>query len=131
MSDNDSNSPICPECGLRKCSFSHKRQDGTRVYKKKCFRCKGKKWVGVPKDKLPYYKVAYARKEELMRCEMPDCNFKAVHLCQLDIDHIDGDKQNNDPSNLIVLCANCHRLKTHMSKDYVNIEHRERMKKSE
>ena len=42
------------------------------------------------------------------------CGFEAEHRCQLDLDHIDGDKKNNDPSNIQVLCANCHRLKTHM-----------------
>ena len=32
--------------------------------------------------------------------------------CQLDVDHIDENHQNNDPANLQTLCANCHRLKT-------------------
>lgn len=40
------------------------------------------------------------------------CNFKAVHTCQLDVDHIDGNHSNNLPENLQTLCANCHRLKT-------------------
>lgn len=41
------------------------------------------------------------------------CGFKAIHKCQLDVDHIDGDHSNNTPSNLQTLCANCHRLKTY------------------
>ena len=45
------------------------------------------------------------------------CDFKPVHISQLDVDHIDGDRWNNDPSNLQTLCANCHRLKTHLSND--------------
>jgi hypothetical protein len=32
--------------------------------------------------------------------------------CQLDVDHIDGNKFNNEQTNLQTLCANCHRLKT-------------------
>jgi 5-methylcytosine-specific restriction endonuclease McrA len=35
----------------------------------------------------------------------------------LDVDHIDGDRFNNDPANLQTLCANCHRLKTHLAGD--------------
>lgn len=49
-------------------------------------------------------------------CE--SCGFTPVHDCQLDVDHKDGDKSNNDPSNLQTLCANCHRLKTYLSKDW-------------
>ena len=37
----------------------------------------------------------------------------SYHRCQLDVDHIDGDHSNNDPTNLQTLCANCHRLKTY------------------
>lgn len=47
------------------------------------------------------------------------CNFIAEHICQLDIDHIDGNHNNNDESNLQTLCANCHRLKTHLNKDNI------------
>ena len=49
-------------------------------------------------------------------CEI--CSFVPEDLCQLDVDHIDGNKKNNDPSNLQTLCANCHRLKTKRNKDY-------------
>ena len=45
------------------------------------------------------------------------CGFVPVHISQLDVDHIDGDRWNNDPANLQTLCANCHRLKTHLSGD--------------
>lgn len=47
-------------------------------------------------------------------CEQ--CGFVALHKCQLDVDHIDGDHSNSDPSNLQTLCANCHRLKTHVQR---------------
>ena len=45
------------------------------------------------------------------------CGFVPMHPCQLDIDHIDGCHSNNDHDNLQTLCANCHRLKTHMNGD--------------
>lgn len=38
------------------------------------------------------------------------CGFLAEDKCQLDIHHIDKDHNNNVTTNLITLCANCHRL---------------------
>lgn len=46
------------------------------------------------------------------------CGFKAEHRCQLDVDHIDGNRENNDHSNFQLLCANCHRLKTYQNEDW-------------
>lgn len=40
------------------------------------------------------------------------CGFIPEHECQLDVDHIDDNHKNNDPTNLKTLCANCHRLKS-------------------
>lgn len=48
------------------------------------------------------------------------CGFEARYKCQLDIDHIGGNRENNEPSNLQVICANCHRLKTQENKDWAN-----------
>jgi hypothetical protein len=52
------------------------------------------------------------------RCEQ--CGFIPIHPCQLSVDHVDGDRTNNALSNLRTLCHNCHALKTHLSKDYLN-----------
>jgi hypothetical protein len=57
-----------------------------------------------------------------MVCER--CKFIPEHMCQLDVDHIDGNSQNNDISNLMTLCANCHRLKTKKNKDWNRLEYR-------
>jgi len=43
-------------------------------------------------------------------CSM--CDFTSIYPCQFDVDHINGNHQNNNTSNLQTLCANCHRLKT-------------------
>jgi 5-methylcytosine-specific restriction endonuclease McrA len=51
-----------------------------------------------------------------MKCSQ--CGFVAIHRSQLDVDHIDGNHRNNDISNLQVLCANCHRLKTYTNEDW-------------
>jgi 5-methylcytosine-specific restriction endonuclease McrA len=47
------------------------------------------------------------------------CGFIPVDRIQLDVDHKDGNRANNDPSNVWTLCANCHRLKTKRNKDGV------------
>lgn len=46
------------------------------------------------------------------------CGFIPEDLVQLDIDHIDANRSNNDPANLQTLCANCHRLKTKANDDW-------------
>ena len=48
------------------------------------------------------------------------CGFVALHPCQLDIDHIDGNRDNNDRSNIQTLCANCHRLKTILERNHMD-----------
>jgi 5-methylcytosine-specific restriction endonuclease McrA len=40
------------------------------------------------------------------------CGFIPIHDEQLQVDHRDGDRFNNDRSNKWTLCANCHALKT-------------------
>lgn len=61
--------------------------------------------------KAPRQKVSYDyRKYKGDTCSK--CGFVPEHPCQLDVDHIDEDHANNDPSNLQTLCSNCHRLKT-------------------
>ena len=69
--------------------------------------------------KKSYIKSVYpyaVHKKEI--CE--HCGFIPVHISQLDVDHKDGDRWNNDPSNLQTLCANCHRLKTMMAQDWTS-----------
>lgn len=108
---DDPNRPMCRECGVRVVQFiNYSPVDGRPMYKTKCFRCQGY----VNGQQTPY-KAALKKKKETLTCEK--CGFKAVDTCQLDVDHIDGDKSNNDPSNHQILCANCHRLKTKLNKD--------------
>lgn len=38
------------------------------------------------------------------------CGFVAEHICQMDVHHKDHNHENDDPTNLVTLCANCHRL---------------------
>ena len=71
-----------------------------RLWDVYCYQCK---------------KYSY-KKNKKDQCER--CGFKPEWKGQLDVDHIDGNKHNNNLDNLMTLCANCHRLKTHMNRDY-------------
>ena len=46
------------------------------------------------------------------------CTTKILIMAQLQVDHIDGNPFNNEPSNLQTLCACCHVYKTHANRDY-------------
>ena len=74
--------------------------NGKQMWDRRCWRCR---WGGYRVHKKNY-------------CEL--CGFVAVHRVQLDVDHIDGNRHNNDLSNLQTLCANCHRLKTQLNGDH-------------
>jgi hypothetical protein len=84
------------------------RRNGRQVYKRICTQCRRNKVYSK-------YKRGF--------CSV--CGFIPDWLGQLDVDNIDGDKNNNDPQNLQTLCANCHRLKTHRQKDYMRYLYRE------
>lgn len=49
-------------------------------------------------------------------CVMCGCN----DIDCLQIDHIDGNRHNNNESNKQILCANCHQKKTKLNGDHLN-----------
>ena len=74
---------------------------GQQIWDKRCWKCR----------------INDYRKHKKDHCEY--CGFVAIHMVQLDVDHIDGDRTNNSIENLQTLCANCHRLKTHVNGDHL------------
>jgi hypothetical protein len=125
----------------KKCVLCNKRlgaklykSDGRVYYRKKCWACAltphqtarqkercTKRYIKRGPPTAEYnIKAGYATrpwtKYKKDRCEQ--CGFIPMHRVQLDVDHIDGCKQNNDPSNLQTLCSNCHRLKTYLNHDW-------------
>lgn len=76
---------------------SHTLHDGTPVWSDKCRSCRGRYRYGIRKGNI---------------CE--ECGFVPKAMVQLQIDHVDGNRSNNDPSNLRTLCCNCHALKSHV-----------------
>ena len=90
--------PTC-QCG-QPVRSKGRNPSGIRLWDRKCAVCR---WGTYTRYKKDY-------------CEL--CGFVALHRIQLDVDHIDGNHNNNEVSNLQTLCANCHRLKTHVNNDY-------------
>lgn len=88
----------CP-CGNMTASMGRDKE-GRKRYRSICAQCHRK-----------------GRVQKGNQCEM--CGFIPVDRIQLDVDHKDGNRANNDPSNVWTLCANCHRLKTKRNKDGV------------
>ncbi len=103
--------PICEieDCG-NLVAYSSKRPSGGYYFRKKCNKHHELQYGMISSGKRKHWRI---KKDH---CET--CNFKAEHSCQLDVDHIDGNHDNNEPSNLQTLCSNCHRLKTWKNKDY-------------
>ena len=102
---------VCAVCGPVKIKPRYTfTKSGEMIY-----RCK-KRFTQMENKRRYKKKRPYTRVKKNY-CET--CGFVAVHSSQLDVDHIDGNKHNNDVSNLQTLCSNCHRLKTYLNKDYI------------
>ena len=93
---------VCRLCGVNKAT-----SNGYNKLKTVCSPCNKKPWVRHKGD----------------RCE--SCGFVPEHPCQLDVDHIDGNKFNNSLDNYMTLCANCHRLKTYQNGDFYNKKYKD------
>jgi len=94
--------PVCNICNLKLGAVNYKSKvdDITYIrYRPTCSSC-AKQSMG-------------HRKHKKQQCEK--CGFVPQHMCQLDIHHINGIHSDNTESNLQTLCANCHRLETHLS----------------
>jgi 5-methylcytosine-specific restriction endonuclease McrA len=104
--------PLC-KCGNICTDSGNKTKNGFIIYKTICCSCKRAKYNLKSGNRKMGYTVH--KKNE---CKL--CGFIPVHSCQLDVDHIDGNKDNSDINNLQTLCANCHRLKTHLTKPCYN-----------
>jgi len=91
---------------------------GFQLYKKLCGLCEDKLYGRERKSKWnpKYGDRKYGGYEKKAQCE--SCGFVAIHRCQLDVDHVDGNNKNNNFINLQTLCANCHRFKTWVNKDW-------------
>jgi len=102
----------CEVCNKNLVGLKYTDKKGTKHYRKKCYSChvtKGRK----ERKRIKKYPWIKFKKE---KCEF--CGFIPIHTCQLEVDHKNGKKSDNNKDNLQTLCANCHRLKTYLHKDW-------------
>ena len=81
----------CTACGVYPKRFKGYSLKGSALYGRHCANC--------------HRKPHTQNKGDV--CEL--CNYRPLFRMSLDVHHRDGDNKNNDPSNLMTLCANCHR----------------------
>jgi 5-methylcytosine-specific restriction endonuclease McrA len=107
--------PVCKECGKSPC-LSKGYRNGKRRWMSRCAWCKEKRLIAKG-CKRSRGRTKSQKRMLLLKpaCEM--CGFVPVIAQQLQLDHIDGNRANNHPSNRQTLCANCHVLKTVRSGD--------------
>lgn len=102
--------PKCKVCGERPA-----RSNGKGQFKARCWKCSDNKL-----DKMNSKQRRWqALRRKYLTGTCSSCGFVAVDMCQMDIDHIDGNHTNDTPENLQELCANCHRLKTQLNEDWL------------
>ena len=99
----------CSVCGINvRVRKSHKSRKSQIQH----YRCHHKYEVTKRHIETPWL---FHKKEYCERC-----GFEPEHECQLTVDHVDGNKFNNEISNYKTLCHNCHVLKTLQNKDHHN-----------
>lgn len=97
----------CSVCGLE---VRIRKSHISKATQKQFYRCYRKYLVTKTSIERPW---DFHKKEHCERC-----GFLPEHDCQLTVDHIDGNKYNNNVSNFKTLCANCHNLKSYLNKDH-------------
>lgn len=115
----------CYDCGESKSiDFFVKRKDSTVTHRNMCKECKNKRsrlWRTNNPERSKELASIWNIKRKPYRAHKKDfcqsCKFIALDSCQLHVDHIDGNHNNNDINNLQTLCANCHALKSKRNGD--------------
>lgn len=98
-------------------AFSSIYKNGTRRWRPVCWRCHQ---ASYGKRKLDEGVVAVKKDY----CENIDgrfgykCTTYIPYPGALEMDHIDGNRENNIESNIQTLCKVCHSYKGHMNNDY-------------
>ena len=98
--------PLCNTCRSKPRAYGYKK--GTKIYwRSQCDTCIRKEKNLRVNGPTRWFLSGYRKKP---RCEL--CGFKSVHESQMDVFHVDGNKNNTSVYNLKTICSNCQRLKS-------------------
>ena len=111
--------PLCQDCGVNCCATSS--HQGKRYFRKYCHTCADRRYKNPEKVK-EICRIGSAKRYAKFKLNKMNpciiCGFEPKAPCQMDWDHADGNRANNDPTNLKLLCSNCHRLETWENNDF-------------
>jgi len=98
--------PLCATCKSKPRAYGYRK--GSKIYwRSECDTCI-RKSKNLRTNRAPKWLLAGYHKK--VKCEL--CGFKSLHEQQMDVFHVDGDRNNTSVYNLKTICANCQRLKS-------------------
>lgn len=90
----------CKKCNQRPVAVNY-HKEGKTYYRSLCDHCAR----GLGENMPVWYRAGYRKKEQ---CDK--CGFKSKHQEVFNVFYVDGDLNNNRPTNLKTVCANCQRI---------------------
>jgi len=108
-------------------TYSHRSTAGQPRYRIHCYRCQGASY-----GRWPHRSGVTAYKQGVCSNQSGHLGFACATRFDIipvwakgitEVDHRDGNRNNNHPDNLQELCAVCHQLKGQLHKDFARRSH--------